>query len=1712
MAEFYHTHIMKQPKISCAYRERLQKEKTGEPYDHQGIDLPLSKGTPILAAADGKVTKVYEELNGYGHYVVLEHKDKKQQTVYTLYAQMMNKSPLNVGQQITKNSIVGYVGNTGNATGYHVHFEIRLGNYTEKQTTNPAIYDLSQLNSIQVKTQANTSSTQNTNTGTKSTNKNDKTNNTGDKPAIDPICTPNACTEEEFIVQIIGKDHPEGQRVILIDGNNNLLAYNSEEKINSSSYILLSTLKKWDWEKIESKKDNLKAYLEIDTAAGKPIRLLLSDQIKKTQKELDKQHNQITPIIPLTPLYSSNYISSPGDFEKEPYEPVHVREGWFYIFKNNKLWREININKDDTGYLYRDVILENYRKNGKYTEDKRKAEGVGLQEIWIQTCWNKADITDNSFFYSEVQLSKERLNYLETNNERGKHISIQATANNFSRLERDLNINIRHGQVTLLAAIALKTDTTTTMFNMVLENRRKLPNHAFPLSIASPQRYRSDTYELIFDHPHEYLLDLTGQYPKRCLRDGRVYVLRYTKNKHVWPKVSDKESDPEIKSILSRLYKTSKARRPRSQVALGIAFEETLVPKRNEAAKKANPKMDIASLQAKAEANLKELIQICNNSGAAQDILQDARGRKIVGVMVEDPLYRMRQLQCQLNAAQNTINLAAELASYQTHHGSAVLVENIIMPATINGSANGLSQSFEAVSDRVDKEAISYATAAGIREQAKQAYNFALVHFLREYKKETNHAVLADLCSLNGFDYAGALYFISKLATTLTIKASDPLSIALKQGRYDSSAINLLLNTLDNEKHRLGTFIWKRTAQSDDLTKPYTDQPLEENKGDGLCRPTELIRLQSLEDTKVMADTQFLESKLLADWSTKESSTRTGAKAVGAAVLEIYSKIVESVAAAQTAYHQSRIAVAEASGALTTNRQAQSQNHKQIDENQRGQQTNTNQQADIENRQAQTEADIEHTQQQRPTLENDRAQYGEISEGARQGAEEARVEANQRIYEARNTARTARQTAATTRAGMLGEARQAIMDLYERAGGQLRQVHPDFYPLILERTGRVNITDYFVLLWDNLDELRPQLLRNINGRLTAPDGTTLAVTNLQEARTNGFTPAKSGQRLWMIPRNANTENLIINYFVTEEAAAHAQRAANDVVTEGLRQINAWHLLAQEADNEIANINRSLSDLNEREAYLQSERARYEQLHRQNQIDAETLQKNYQQLETERAALNAERTQLEANHQTQLQARDNARQQLGASNRLSSRTAVIPALVLALETYNLFTETSNYSSTKDQKGTIRSRVILGTAMLDFAIAADALAERIRNAQAGRVLAYYATSSEYLATKLGAESIIMKLLPSLTIRLSAQVISSGVFAVLSLLDFYDAGRAGNPAAWGYLLIAAGSTVSLVSGVMAAMAAGGAEASATFLGLGPAGWVALLLIIAGATWVVYFNPNDIQLWLINGPFGLPATGTIDKMGEWFKSDTAYDYLKDVQQAYYFLLSLLSNGKVVVKPNELQQQAKDKIALLNSQGNTVEQGLQNIADANVQVEVSSGFAGLVVEQDLHQEIRAKFTQIDYQTRLDPYVGSIKSDPKITVVADNLSFLAREMTITGTTYYYKIDKLSNEMLSGNIYKTDRRKYALPVRVQLAMNTVSQTETKGTTNTENKTSVESADKNKQPEITQYQWFFPAPTLAAERKPQPTNKEPKFIIGEDEDYWMRDPVQEDTSVN
>ena len=89
---------------------------------HTGVDIAgCGHGSNIYASAAGQVVKVKRGNTGYGYHIIINHGDG----IQTLYAHMSNIY-VKQGQYVNQGDIVGAMGSTGNSTGTHLHFEIRI--------------------------------------------------------------------------------------------------------------------------------------------------------------------------------------------------------------------------------------------------------------------------------------------------------------------------------------------------------------------------------------------------------------------------------------------------------------------------------------------------------------------------------------------------------------------------------------------------------------------------------------------------------------------------------------------------------------------------------------------------------------------------------------------------------------------------------------------------------------------------------------------------------------------------------------------------------------------------------------------------------------------------------------------------------------------------------------------------------------------------------------------------------------------------------------------------------------------------------------------------------------------------------------------------------------------------------------------------------------------------------------------------------------------------------------------------------------------------------------------------------------------------------------------------------------------------------------------------------------------------------------------------
>jgi murein DD-endopeptidase MepM/ murein hydrolase activator NlpD len=87
---------------------------------HEGIDLAVGVGTPVVSAAAGTVI-VAGWMGGYGNLVVVDHGNG----VSTAYGHNTSVT-VGVGQSVAQGQLIAYSGNTGHSTGPHVHFEVRI--------------------------------------------------------------------------------------------------------------------------------------------------------------------------------------------------------------------------------------------------------------------------------------------------------------------------------------------------------------------------------------------------------------------------------------------------------------------------------------------------------------------------------------------------------------------------------------------------------------------------------------------------------------------------------------------------------------------------------------------------------------------------------------------------------------------------------------------------------------------------------------------------------------------------------------------------------------------------------------------------------------------------------------------------------------------------------------------------------------------------------------------------------------------------------------------------------------------------------------------------------------------------------------------------------------------------------------------------------------------------------------------------------------------------------------------------------------------------------------------------------------------------------------------------------------------------------------------------------------------------------------------------
>ena len=688
-----------------------------------------------------------------------------------------------------------------------------------------------------------------------------------------------ACESGKLIIQVVGKDHPDSQRLVFYDETDQELqeALAQQDKPeHQASETFSSVLHVWDWEGQPKRQ----LWLEIAATEGAPIRIPLLDDVRPTarQQEHQRQYNQIVPVVPMVPLPGSKSFNDMGT-------PVSLRSGFIYVFYRQALWRELEVQLSADKTSYHDVNLGHYRQGQSFKSGPRKATGQALDDIWLPSQWNNTRQTDLQLCFSEVQLSSARLKRLEQDtsvrSQRCNSPDLRVSQSDFKKMY----VGKADGQDMLdaFAAFDMHDSANQTAVSKARLVRLNLGDHAFPVSLTAPQRIREPGYERFLDHPGRYICDLSGQFPVESKQAAQSYL---DSCEHIQPQEDTRLLELEAwSSCLTELIATD---HPPS------------VSDNNADESGADPDTDSGVLWEAQD--------------AAVDRLSLARGRQLCGVLLEDHMHRMRHLSSRIGGLQKALALCAQRACQHSNHASALLLQQLMVPRTLNGQINPLHQALQKINEQ-GKRDINRCTSTPERMMLWLELN-NMQNNLSGYLDESEYQqALADHLSLDGFDYLSAIYATSLLLASLAASPAqiDPLAVNtdLTDAFTGISSYNpkasrgqeFISKVASDTQHPLAMMLWPK-VDMEALYAPYqAPEQNEENQGDGRFRATGLAQFEA-QDTPALKADDTLDSAMLIGLlgrGSLNSSLTAQLKAGASALVSIYESLQGAVTNAQSA-------------------------------------------------------------------------------------------------------------------------------------------------------------------------------------------------------------------------------------------------------------------------------------------------------------------------------------------------------------------------------------------------------------------------------------------------------------------------------------------------------------------------------------------------------------------------------------------------------------------------------------------------------------------------------------------------------------------------------------------------------------------------------------------------------------------------------------------
>lgn len=656
------------------------------------------------------------------------------------------------------------------------------------------------------------------------------------------ICTPTACTENELIVEIVGKisTRDDQQKIVIFTEQDQYdetktLQVKKESFVEDTETLKTSVLHKWDW----SVTDKAHLWLEVKSTQGLPIRVPLLNGKAELQKAnltplkpgRHTQDNLIVPIVPMTQTIDRNDYATSSPVkemtEMTRNNPILCRPGWLYVFMAGKLWRELEIRQNQTtgNTTYHDVRL--YGQEGSLHSDgrvdatkTRTPEGVGLKDIWLPARLN--DVAQTlQFFYTESQLTAARLNeYLKKPDilkKRAHTINMLPTVIPFGSLQKVSN------------------------------------NNPFLLCGKKDNKFHCAQEHL----PRDFTKEVILQEPTKFLQDKQYLSAVFDKTKTLNEKINNSADAITGKYTTSNFVGEGYLIANISISAWSYHLKEKLKNAFRLGAPTKEQLKDPKSPWVKYQLSTEEKTLWCQTAASqlaltnTQPVLSEAINKKICGVYLFDALNWTSFLQQQIYQCWELQQLLADQATLRDNHGSALLVQNVMYES---GSQDKDDPRYKAVEfhikakDSIGK-GIAFALGAREREHIRQEIDIRQALLFSVLSHPMTVESIKDTTACLGFDKLGGCKNLANIMLAFSPSSStDPLVAPSRKA--NTSWVHRQAHQLLEKGQPYYNVLYEPVEDTNALLAEYKKVQIAsvEPRGDGLWQPEAFAELEKMSD------------------------------------------------------------------------------------------------------------------------------------------------------------------------------------------------------------------------------------------------------------------------------------------------------------------------------------------------------------------------------------------------------------------------------------------------------------------------------------------------------------------------------------------------------------------------------------------------------------------------------------------------------------------------------------------------------------------------------------------------------------------------------------------------------------------------------------------------------------------------------------------------